>query len=48
MGAAATVIARFLERYRWLSYLGLAIIILVALSMIWEGGDEVWQAVAVA
>jgi YjbE family integral membrane protein len=48
MGAAATVIARFLERYRWLSYLGLAIITLVALSMIWEGGNEVWQAVAVA
>jgi YjbE family integral membrane protein len=48
MGAAATVIAGFLERYRWLSYLGLAIITLVALSMIWEGGDEVWQAVASA
>jgi YjbE family integral membrane protein len=46
MGAAATIIARFLERYRWLSYLGLAIITLVALSMIWEGADEVWTAVA--
>jgi YjbE family integral membrane protein len=48
MGAAATVIARFLERYRWLSYLGLAIITLVALRMIWEGADEVWTAVASA
>jgi YjbE family integral membrane protein len=48
MGAAATVIARFLERYRWLSYLGLAIITFVALTMIWEGAAEVWTAVASA
>jgi len=48
MGAAATVIARFLERYRWLSYLGLAIITVVALSMIWEGAEEVWSAVEAA
>jgi YjbE family integral membrane protein len=48
MGAAATFIARFLERYRWLSYLGLAIITFVALSMIWEGAGEVWTAVASA
>jgi YjbE family integral membrane protein len=48
MGAAATVIARFLEQYRWLSYLGLAIITIVALSMIWEGSGEIWEAVASA
>jgi YjbE family integral membrane protein len=48
MGAAATVIARFLEQYRWLGYLGLAIITIVALSMIWEGTGEVWHAVASA
>ena len=48
MGAAATLIARYLERYRWLSYLGLAIITFVALSMIWEGAGEVWTAVASA
>ncbi len=46
MGAAATVIARFLEQYRWLSYLGLGIITIVALSMIWEGSHEVWHAMA--
>ncbi|MDF2780208.1 MAG: TerC family protein [Geminicoccaceae bacterium] len=46
MGAAATFIARFLERYRWLSYLGLAIITFVALTMIWEGAGEVWTALA--
>jgi len=48
MGAAATLVARFLEQYRWLSYLGLAIITIVALSMIWEGSGEIWQAVASA
>jgi YjbE family integral membrane protein len=48
MGAAATLIARFLERYRWLSYLGLAIITLVAFSMIWEGAGEIWTAVEAA
>ncbi len=48
MGAAATIVARFLEQYRWLSYLGLAIITIVALSMIWEGSGEVWEAVASA
>ena len=48
MGVAATFIARFLERYRWLSYLGLAIITFVALTMIWEGAGEIWTAVASA
>jgi YjbE family integral membrane protein len=48
MGAAASLIARFLDRYRWLSYLGLAIITIVALSMIWEGSGEVWEAMASA
>jgi YjbE family integral membrane protein len=46
MGAAASVIAGFLERYRWLNYLGLGIITLVAATMIWEGSAEVWGALA--
>jgi YjbE family integral membrane protein len=48
MGAAASFIARFLERYRWLNYLGLGIITLVAATMIWEGGAEVLSALAAA
>ena len=32
MGAAAELIARLLERWRWISYLGLAIVVYVALS----------------
>jgi YjbE family integral membrane protein len=45
MGAAAEVIARLLERWRWISYLGLAIVIYVALSMIWNGSKDVIEAV---
>lgn len=40
MGVAATVIAKLLNRHRWIAYIGLAIILYVAFRMIWEGG---WQ-----
>jgi YjbE family integral membrane protein len=46
MGAAASVIARLLERYRWIAYVGLAIIFYVALRMIWEGMFEIRDAMA--
>jgi YjbE family integral membrane protein len=46
MGVAATFIAKLLARHHWLNYLGLAIITLVALTMIWEGAAEVWTVVA--
>ncbi|MEI7932547.1 MAG: TerC family protein [Alphaproteobacteria bacterium] len=41
MGIAATWIARLLMKWRWLGYLGLAIIFYVALHMIWEGHRQV-------
>ena len=44
MGAAADMIARLLERYRWISYLGLAVVLYVAITMIWHGGNDVVQA----
>jgi len=44
MGAAAEMIARLLERWRWISYLGLLIVIYVALSMIWHGSKDVIEA----
>ena len=44
MGLAATFIARLLERYRWIAYIGLAIILYVALKMIWEGSFEIHDA----
>lgn len=42
MGFAATLIARLLRRYHWIVYFGLAIILYVALRMIWDGGWEVY------
>ena len=45
MGVAAGFIARYMERYPWLSYIGLAVVTYVALSMIWHGGEEVLDAV---
>jgi YjbE family integral membrane protein len=44
MGLAATLIARLLDRYRWLAWVGLIVIAYVALSMIWEGGWEIEHA----
>jgi len=44
MGAAASFIARWLERYRWLAFCGLAVIVYVALSMIYEGVFDVQRA----
>jgi YjbE family integral membrane protein len=41
MGVAANLIARLLERFRWISYVGLAIVVYVALSMIWSGSHDV-------
>lgn len=43
MGAAANLIARLLERYRWISYVGLVIVLYVALNMIWHGGHDVMK-----
>ncbi|BDA83282.1 membrane protein [Aureimonas sp. SA4125] len=44
MGAAATLIARLLQRYRSISWIGLAVILFVAVEMIWQGYSEVAQA----
>jgi len=44
MGAAAAVIARVLERYRALGWGGLALILFVALKLIWEGSHQVMTA----
>jgi YjbE family integral membrane protein len=42
MGLAATFIARILEKHRWVAYVGLAIILYVALDMCFRGAQEVW------
>jgi YjbE family integral membrane protein len=45
MGLAAVLIARLLARHHWIAYLGLAVILYVALSMIWQGAIEVAGAI---
>ncbi|GAA4031413.1 TerC family protein [Sphingomonas rosea] len=37
MGLAANIIARYIERYRWIAYVGLAVILYVAVKMMYEG-----------
>lgn len=41
MGFAANYIAKLLSRYRWIAYLGLGMIFLVAMRMIFDGTNEV-------
>jgi YjbE family integral membrane protein len=41
MGFAASFIAKLLHKHRWIAFLGLAIIVYVALHMIWRGWEEV-------
>jgi YjbE family integral membrane protein len=48
MGIAANYIARLLEHHRWIAYIGLLIILYVALDMIYRGALEVWPVVNAA
>lgn len=48
MGIAANYIARLLNRHHWIAYVGLALILYVALHMIYRGAAEVWPHVVAA
>ena len=41
MGVAANFIAHYIDRYRWIAYVGLAVIVWVALKMIRDGWHDV-------
>lgn len=45
MGAAATAIAQLLDRFRWIGWVGLVIVLRVAVEMIWTGGWTVFGKV---
>jgi YjbE family integral membrane protein len=45
MGVAATIVARLLDRYRWLAWVGLLVILYVAIEMVWDGGWEIEEAI---
>jgi YjbE family integral membrane protein len=46
MGIAANFVARALNRYPWIAYVGLAIILYVACDMVYRGAVELWPVVA--
>jgi predicted tellurium resistance membrane protein TerC len=37
MGVAANILAKYIERYRWIAWLGLLVIVYVAGKMVYEG-----------
>ena len=41
MGVASTFIARLLDRFFWISWVGLGIVTFIALRMIWDGGAQI-------
>jgi len=47
MGVAASFIARLLQNHRWIAYVGLAVIVYVALEMIYRGAHELRPVVKV-
>jgi YjbE family integral membrane protein len=46
MGVAARFIANLLHRYRWIGYIGLAVILYVALGMVFRGAQELTPVVS--
>ncbi len=44
MGLAANMVAKLLDRYRWIAWIGLLIVLYVAGSMIYKGSMEVMHA----
>lgn len=43
MAVASTQIAKLLKRNHWIAYIGLLVIFVISISMIWEGGNEVYE-----
>ncbi len=41
MGVAATYIAKLLQKYHWIAYVGLVIVLYVALHMVWDGHRQI-------
>ena len=46
MGIAANLVAKLLDRHRWIAWLGLLIVLYVAITLIWEGGHQVAASLA--
>ncbi|HEY6598776.1 MAG TPA: TerC family protein [Pseudomonadales bacterium] len=48
MGFCATLLARWLQKYPWIAYVGLLTILYVAGAMIWDGSVEVVRGASLA
>ncbi len=46
MGLAANYVARLVQKYHWIAWIGLVVILYVALHMVWEGWHQVSPLVA--
>jgi predicted tellurium resistance membrane protein TerC len=46
MGVAADLIARLLQKHRWIAYVGLAIVLYVACEMIYRGAHELTSVIS--
>ena len=46
MGAAANIIAKYIDRYRWIAWIGLVVILWVAVKMIYDGAKHVAPVIA--
>lgn len=46
MGLAASLIARLLHKFNWIAYVGLGVILFVALRMIFNGYEEVMEQIS--
>jgi predicted tellurium resistance membrane protein TerC len=44
MAVASNIIARLMDRHSWIGWVGLAVVTIVALRMIYEGGLDVLHA----
>ncbi len=41
MGVAARLVANLLERYRWIAWIGLFVVVYVALKLMWDGAHDI-------
>ncbi len=41
MGVAAQLVAGLLDRYRWIAWVGLLVVVYVALRLVWDGAHEI-------
>lgn len=46
MGVAANIIAKYIERYRWIAWVGLLVVLYVAGKMTWEGWHDIQPLLA--